>query len=206
MNAGGIPILSTLLTEDDALFRAGSTVSIMLRNLDSVMVVRMVQKKTRLVIVSYQEELSIIPEFSSVTPGFVALRRGLFQNNVSSVFEENLLCEKDLRPDNNNKNRDMVTHEFAHAIHLDGGDRTLDSSIRSAYFNAMRNRQYQGLYASTNYKEYWAEGVSFWFNCIPDKLLVSGNSQREKLKKYDPDLYRLIARYFSNEIMKTGCY
>ena len=206
IDANGIPILSSLLAEDDALYRARETVLLLLQNLDTAMYNRMLRKKTRVVIVSYQEDLSVIPEFSSsVISDFVANRRGLFLNSVTSVFEENILCERKLRADNN-KNRDMVTHEFAHAIHLDGGDRTLDSTIRSLYFNAMRNKQWQGFYASTNYKEYWAEGVSFWFNCIPDRILAFGNTQRERLKNYDPDLYSLIRRYFSDEIARTGCY
>jgi alpha-glucosidase len=205
INANGIPLLSSTLTEDEALFRASSTVLLMLRNLDTATYNRMLRKRTRVVIVSYQEELSVIPEFSTVTANFVADRRGLFFNNITSVFEENLLCERNLRADNN-KERDMVTHEFAHAIHLDGGDKNLDSSIRSVYQKAMKNKQWQGFYAATNYKEYWAEGVSFWFNCIPDRILASGTSQRERLKNYDPELYSLIQRYFSDAISKTGCY
>ena len=50
--------------------------------------------------------------------------------------------------------------------------------------------------------EYWAEGVQDWFNTNAEAPKPDGKhnplNTRKELKKYDPDLYNLIHKYFSD--------
>ena len=69
----------------------------------------------------------------------------------------------------------VFVHEFAHAIHLaiNGNtrdsrlnpplDMTFEGRLEQAYENALKLGTWAGLYAETNKKEYWAEGVQLWF-------------------------------------------
>lgn len=58
------------------------------------------------------------------------------------------------------------------------------------------------MYASTNIEEYWAEGVQNWFNVNAEVDNDEGDGKhnkintREELKRYDPGLYNILARFF----------
>ena len=65
----------------------------------------------------------------------------------------------------------------------------------------MKRGLWRNTYAATNYKEYWAEGVQSWFNVNKEVLRVDGihndiNTRRE-LIKYDPELAKLISKWFN---------
>ena len=48
-------------------------------------------------------------------------------------------------------------------------------------------------YAATNYSEYWAEGVQSYFDCnAPAGGVHNDINTRDKLAKYDPELFALI--------------
>ena len=55
-------------------------------------------------------------------------------------------------------------------------------------------------YALTNKEEYFAETVQSFFNCNRYSETPNGvhnaNNRREKLKLYDPEMYKLLLRYF----------
>ncbi len=48
---------------------------------------------------------------------------------------------------------------------------------------------WKGTYTATNPSEYWAEGVQAYFDCMRPQF---GANTREKLQKYDPDLFALV--------------
>ena len=54
-------------------------------------------------------------------------------------------------------------------------------------------------YAMTNRKEYWAEGVSFYFDSSPAENLDDNRITRGILLQDDPDLHNLIF-----EVLKTS--
>lgn len=53
----------------------------------------------------------------------------------------------------------------------------------------MADGLWKGTYLATNHGEYWAEGVQAYFDSMRPQF---GANTREKLKKYDPDLFALV--------------
>jgi hypothetical protein len=139
-----------------------------------------------------------VPEQRKMTPKdyWDKRARGL-GGRVTSCGEENLL---NLRGDRY-RSENILIHEFAHAIHnlgLRTVDRTFDRRLRATYTRAMEAKLWQDTYAATNAGEYWAEGVQSYFDCNnpPNKGVHNDINTREKLAKYDPDLFKLIDEVF----------
>ncbi len=102
----------------------------------------------------------------------------------------------------------IFVHEFAHMVHyalaietaLSGSrplfDSPFDARLKSAYSAAMHAGLYPDAYASTNYKEYWAEAVMFWF--LPDMLSgeVRTPASVTQLADYDPRIAAIVQEVF----------
>ena len=91
----------------------------------------------------------------------------------------------------------VLIHEFSHAVHgkgLDTIDPTFDNRLKAAYEEAIKNKLWEGTYASTNRAEYWAEGVQFWF----DNNSAYDINTRTELKNYDPALAMLINEVYED--------
>jgi hypothetical protein len=121
--------------------------------------------------------------------------RGL-GGRITSCGEENLL---NLRGDRYSR-ENILIHEFAHCIHeqgLRGVDPKFDSRLRATFARAMDKGLWKKTYAATNHKEYWAEAVQVYFDCnAPPGGVHNDITTREKLAKYDPDLFQLIDEVF----------
>ena len=91
-------------------------------------------------------------------------------------------------------------HEFCHTI--DGTLRSIDptwSERKNAVFKSVTNKGlWRNTYAGSNAGEYWAEGVQSYFDCNapPARGVHNDINTREKLAKYDPDLFELIDEVF----------
>ena len=129
-----------------------------------------------------------------------------------------LLCYSTIH-DWTNRYMSTFVHEFAHAIHrvaINGRGRnshlkepldpTFDDRLRVAYDAAMAAGKWQGLYASTNYGEYWAEGVRFWYYLIggaslknPANEVIAEFSTHADFQAYDPLLFELIDEWFPRD-------
>ena len=102
----------------------------------------------------------------------------------------------------------ILVHEFAHMVHFAlaiesarAGSRPLfdspfDSRLKSAYSAALAAGLYPDAYASTNYLEYWAEAVMFWF--LPDMLTgeVRTPASVAQLADYDPGIAAIVHEVF----------
>ena len=102
----------------------------------------------------------------------------------------------------------ILVHEFAHMVHYAlaiesarAGTRPLfdspfDSRLKSAYNAALAAGLYPDAYASTNYLEYWAEAVMFWF--LPDMLTgeVRTPANVARLADYDPRIAAIVQDVF----------
>ncbi len=122
--------------------------------------------------------------------------RGL-GGKITSCGEENLL---NLRGDCY-RNENILIHEFSHAIHRFGIgslDRKFDAKLQEVYKAAMAKELWKDTYAATNHSEYWAEGVQSYYDCNapPNRGVHNDINTREKLAKYDPDLFELIDETF----------
>jgi len=121
--------------------------------------------------------------------------RGL-GGRITSCGEENLLNLKGDRY----RNENILVHEFSHAVHRYGIgslDRAFDGRLKATYTRAIDGGLWKGTYAATNHSEYWAEGVQSYYDCNnPPNASHNDVNTRERLAKYDPDLFGLIDETF----------
>src|SRR5206468_3493150 len=98
------------------------------------------------------------------------------------------------------RNENILVHEFSHAVHRYGIgslDRTFDGRLKATYARAIEAGLWKGTYAATNHSEYWAEGVQSYYDCnAPPNASHNDVNTREKLARYDPDLFALIDETF----------
>jgi hypothetical protein len=130
--------------------------------------------------------------------------RGLGGNPTSGA-EENLLGYPGTRYYGEN----ILVHEFAHAMHeeIASADPGLFAEIARAFADARAAGRWKGSYGATNADEYWAEGVQFWFHSNfeyrdGDRRIVSP----EDLLRYDPRLYELLGRVYSDHRIPVDVY
>ncbi|MES2659452.1 MAG: hypothetical protein V4689_12600 [Verrucomicrobiota bacterium] len=161
----------------------------------------MAKARIRLAVMATSERTCDIPEHSDLTPKAFWNRRarGLgasHERPAVSGAEENVLCCKG----DPYSTESILVHEFAHAIHLIGlekTDPTFDRRLKEAYDAAMASGKWKTLYAAENHAEYWAEAVQSWFgtNRQNDALHNHVNT-RQELVEYDPDVAKLCAEVF----------
>jgi alpha-glucosidase len=199
-DAKAFPVLSSAKVSDAGLLEAVAIVNHMLADRDDVRLA-LVKNKVRLAVMAATELTTDVPEHSDLRPKKYWDRRarGLGatpRRPAVSCGEENLLNLKGDRYFNEN----ILVHEFAHAIHemgLNTLDAKFDTRLRTAYARAMKKGLWKKTYAATNHKEYWAEGVQSYFDCnAPAGGVHNDINTREKLAKYDPELFQLIDRVF----------
>ena len=151
--------------------------------------------KVRFVVIGKNERTTQLPEFSDLSSVWDERARG-FGGHVTAASEENLLgCDK-----NKWKGMDMGLHEVAHNVHLSGlkeGDPTLFQEIEAAYSSAMAAGKYHlngaAMYASNDYREYFAEGV---LSYLGDTWSNKPPHNADQLQRYDPELYRIMTKVF----------
>ena len=96
-------------------------------------------------------------------------------------------------------NCDTFIHEFGHLVHYaieeQANAQTFNTRLRALYQDALNAGRWAGLYASSNYREYWAEMVQFWFQeAMPPPL----NASYSKLADYDPEAAKLVEEVFGS--------
>ena len=117
----------------------------------------------------------------------------------SSCGEENLLA----LPQDKYVGENILIHEFAHLIHtvgIVGVEPDFNERLEALRQNAIRKGLWEKTYAVSNKEEYFAECVQSFFNCNryaePANGVHNWVNRRTKLKTYDPDMYRLLQKYF----------
>ena len=163
----------------------------------------LVQKRVHFSVIAHNELITEIPEYSDSGPDFLTYwARGsggsgaleLGYPAVSSS-EENLLHY----PGSGGGSYSVLIHEFAHAIHLFGLntiDPAFDSQLKIAYDVAMEKGLWQGTYASSDRREYWAESTQAWF--YPKGHSSFNGNTRHALKAYAPGLAALLTEIYGD--------
>ena len=90
-------------------------------------------------------------------------------------------------------------HEVAHLVHYLFEGQDLDSRIQTMYQDAMDAGLWTDAYASTNDKEYWAEGVNFQLTKDYESRYSS------TLAEYDSDLAALVDEVFGTTTLPASC-
>ena len=204
INVEGLPVIASAKVNPYALKEAAWLIKKMIGHRPEVLRA-MVRNRSRLSVIPYTEVITEIPEYRYVgTPDFVALYirgGGGSEGATTTASEENILSYPG-ETETGGREYSILIHEIAHAIHLLGFntlDPTFDERLRITYEAAMEKGLWQGTYASSNRREYWAEGTLAWF--YPKGSVSSfsrfGNTRRA-LKEYDPELATLLAEVYGD--------
>jgi len=202
-DANGQPVLAPAEVPDRAvewvryqalelLKRLPNAAQAMIRNGSRIVVKSRAQVLTDLP--EYSELYSLYPDYAWDTlPGVGAVP----ELPATSTSEENVLCDDA----DAYRGFSVFIHEFAHSIHLIGlrsSDPTFEARLTQAYETALASGLWNNTYSATNRLEYWAEGVTIWFNAHWSTLAHPDIvNTREKLAQYDDGLYRLVRDYFT---------
>lgn len=202
IDVDGIPVLASTRVNPYALKEAAWLIWQVIGHRPSVLQA-MVENKVRFPVLSHNEILTQIPEYSDSGPDFLLYRiRGLGGSGLSGhpavgSSEENLLHYP-----GGVGSYTVLIHELGHAIHLFGLntiDPAFDNRLKIVYDAAMANGLWQDTYASSDRREYWAEGTQAWFNSedIPD-YNSSHLNKRTAVKNKDPDLAALLTEVYGD--------
>ena len=193
INVGGFPVLASEKVSPYAVKEAAWLIWQMVGHRPDLLQI-IAQNRIRFSIIAHNEMTSDIPELSKhLVPHFfynVRNRGGNCARVCATVFdnEESLL---------GNHVYSVLIHEFAHALHEDGLNRIdteFDNRLMATYNEAMAKGLWRGYYASSNFSEYWAEGVQSWFHATEGNTV----NTRAALKTYDPGLATLLTEVFGD--------
>lgn len=199
---GPFAIVGSERVRDPAMLEAAWIIGEMLRDRGDVLAA-LAAARVRCAVMAFDEFTTDIPEHADLEPARFWNRRarGLGstpQRPCVSCGEENLLRFKG----DPYFTESILVHEFAHAIHeqgLDQVDPTFDGRLEAAYDAAMKAGLWEGKYAATNHREYWAEAVQSFFDTNRENDHDHNHvNTREELKEYDPALHDLVAEVFRN--------
>ncbi len=161
----------------------------------------MVQNKARFSIIPHTEIITDIPEYSSdPRPDFLIFRErgwGGSEGATVTASEEGILHYSGSYGTGYN----VLIHEFAHGIHLLGlntFDPTFEERLNTTYKTAMQRGLWSGTYASSDMREYWAEGTMGWFLLNGRGSFSHFGNTRQALKAYDPGLAALLSEVYGD--------
>lgn len=215
-NVNGIHIMSSHRVPDSAFVKACQIIDFMTGGLPEEILAQMVSVDTRVGIMARYEGTTDIPEHAHLakdtTLNWDVRARGLggtLREPLTTCAEENLLCYQI----DKYHAEDILIHEFAHTIHGVGIlplDAEFNNLLQEKLDAAMAAGKYKRTYAATNIWEYWAEGVQNWFNVNAEVEKADGKhnwvNTRDDMKKYDPDLYKIVGTYFPEFETSPSCH
>ena len=164
----------------------------------------LVEKKVRFSVIAHNELISAIPEYIFPFPDFLSFwARGIGGTGLEvpghpavSASEEGILHY----PRGGGLYNALI-HEFAHGIHLFGLntiDPTFNDRLKVVYDMAMAKGLWQDTYASSDRREYWAEGTMAWFHPNGWGSFSQFGNTRQALKAYDPGLAALLTEIYGD--------
>ena len=196
IDVGGFPVVASEKVNPYALKEAAWLIWQMIGHRPDVLQA-LVQNRVRFSVIGYTELKAEIPEYRHYGGGFLAnINRGTFGRPAVSSSEENILHYP-----GGGGSYNVLIHEFAHAIHLSGlniVDPTFDNRLKNAYDTAMANGLWQGTYASSDRREYWAEATQGWFHPKGGGSFSNYGNTRDALKTYDPGLAALLTEVYGD--------
>ena len=208
MNVNGIPVCSSWRVPDSCFHAAYITFKALTDMLPKKVLKSLVDNGARVTIMARYEGTTDVPEHAylanDTTLNWDLRARGLggtLRMPLSSCAEENILAYQI----DKYHAEDIMIHEFAHTIHNVGISPVypdFNDELQASLDKALAEGKWKNVYAATNIEEYWAEGVQTWFNVNAEVNNDGGDGKhnkvntREELKRYDPGLYSILARFF----------
>lgn len=208
MNVNGIHVVSSWRVPDSCFYAAYVSIKALTDVLPKEVLESLTSRDTRIGIMARYEGTTDIPEHAflvnDTTMNWDVRARGLggtLRMPFSTCAEENILAYQI----DKYHAEDILIHEFAHTIHNVGIQPVypdFNKELQAALDDAVAKGRWKNVYAATNIEEYWAEGVQNWFNVNAEIDNDEGDGKhnkintREELKRYDPGLYNILARFF----------
>ena len=190
VNYKGFSILGSSKVSDKALLEARYLIDRMLCDREDILKA-MIKHGCRFMVMAPTEMTTDVPEQRLLKKdpktNWDTRARGL-GGRLSSCGEENLL---NLKGDHYNQ-ENILIHEFNHAVHQIGlkeVDPTFNDRLTRTYRKAMDKGLWKGTYVATNPSRILGGGSPGLFRLYAPQF---GANTREKLKKYDPDLFALL--------------
>lgn len=210
LDASGIAIMGSANVDDRALVVARDTVSRMLAKRPDLARI-MAQQHAIVAVFAANEIQSDIPERRQFRGKVNASGRSVDAGCGGGAVRRNpvtTICERVLL-DPNAKFGTLV-HEFGHSIQ----NLALDSETREAISAAYEHARQKGLfpeadgrtpaYLMSNDREFFAATSTIWFDGYnpsnPHNSPVVAN--REQLRAYDPEIYRILAAIYPDDHWK----
>jgi hypothetical protein len=213
----GIPITAPARVSNKALLKTGHLIQKMLapKKLGKKLAGHIVKYRGRVGIVPTGKHFSAMPELkgdksNDDAAGLRAAewweRRDPVTGAINYDYIYNVAWTREQNalelgwPKDKGWNGSTAIHEFAHL--LDGSSFKhkmphIRNAIKRAYTKAIKAGKYKGAYAATNSKEYWAEGTQAWFESeFMDPQNYTYIKNRKELKKYDPDLAKILKQIY----------
>ena len=205
IDVDGLPVVASAQVNPYALKESAWQIWQMIGHRSDVLQ-SFVQERLRFSIIAHNELISEIPEYSFPFPDFLSFwQRGIGGVGLEvpghpavSSAEENILHYPGHR---GGGLYNTLIHEFAHAIHLFGLnpiDPTFETRLKVAYDAAIAKGLWQGTYASSDIREYWAEGTHGWFYPKGGGSFTNYGNTRSALKAYDPGLAALLTEIYGD--------
>ena len=213
------PVLGSDRVSDEALLKVNDTIRKMFAYRHDVLKA-MIADGARLVVLGRGERLSDLPEFKGIkeSDGSGAVRYLDYspETKLMAVPEENVLGLADdpfageaavigvmargfyrvagARPVDPEFDRRRQKQQYE--LRVKRLDVEFDEKVRKAYDAAVGKGLWKGMPAARDRFEYWAAGVSAYFDAAGNGFPPDGADRpittREALKAYDPDLYAIV--------------
>ncbi len=195
LDVDGVVVIAPTEVSDEKMVQAREVISGMFSTRPDLLAA-MAADSARVAIYKYSEEnggISQLPELrflSDAALGYVHNSPSLF---VAGMPADDLHCG-------------TFIHEVGHMAHyvieeLPGGAE-IDARMQALYQVALNEGRWTDLYASTNYSEYWAEMVRFWFW---ESMPLSLRTTYATLEDYDPEAAKLVKEVFDGATVPAEC-
>jgi hypothetical protein len=204
----GIPIKAPNVVTDQALYVAYDRMSRQLEHLPMV-ASNLAASGVEVHIIGRHQVTSDLPEYRELKgkplPEYhgetIDQRTRGLGGRLTSVGEENLLKLKN----DHYYGRDILTHEFAHAIRQYGIPLNVVEMFNEQYQHSLASGLWKGAYAASNADEFFAELSMWYFGTHGDLGMPAPKPANgpEGLKQYDPQAYKLFDDFYSGRI-KVG--
>ena len=209
INFHGIPIKAPAVVVDQALYVAYDRMSMELKNLPMV-TSNLVAAGVEMHIIGRNQVTSDLPEFRDLKgkplPEYhgqtIDQRTRGMGGRLTSCGEENLLkLEND-----HYFGRDILVHEFAHAIRNYGLPLEVVARFNEQYRSSLAKGLWKGAYSGSNADEFFAELTMWYFGTHGDLNMTGPKPENgpEGLKKYDPEAYKLFDDFYGGRIEIGG--
>lgn len=210
VDADGIPIVGSAAVSDEALVMAKETLLGMLAVAPGVRDA-LVHDRFHVSVFAESEKLTDLPEFRDRASDETFDGRELSELEgithkgavVVAVSEDDLLCQGVRRDES------ILVHEMGHAVLRWATDNWFKDDLQATFAAAMAAGLWQSTYSASNPHEYWAVGVSIWFEVKaeggqgnhPSDAIIT----RKQLEAYDKPLFDLLGQVFEETNWRPLC-